>query len=65
MPKAMEETYPACEQVKSDKEGGVDFLFGLDQATTTNEQLSSHAHLENVDQRKCGSTLKVLQSKKA
>ena len=63
--KAMEGTRPAGVQMERNDEGGMGILLALDQATIIDEQLSSHAHLENADQRKFGSVLKGLKSQKS
>ena len=63
--KAMQNTCPAHKQMEDNEEGGLDLLLGLDQATMIDEKLSSHACLENVDQRKFGSALKGCKVKRA
>ena len=42
----MEDAHPAHAQIEDNEEGGLDLLFGLDQATMIDEQLSSHACLQ-------------------
>ena len=52
-------------RIEDRNEGGVGHLFGLDQATMIDDQLSLCDHLQNKDQREFGRVLKGLQSQKS
>ena len=62
--KAIEGSHLVHLQIENNEEGGLDLLLGLDQETIIDYELSTCVHLENADQRKCGSVLKGLQSQK-
>ena len=63
--KTTEGTHTVCAQIEDNKEGGMELLFSLDQATMIDEQLRPCTHIENVDQYKFISALKMLQSQKS
>ena len=48
--------------MKDHSEGGLSLLFGLDQSKEIDEQVSTFAHLENVDNSKFGRIMKGLAS---
>ena len=60
VPKSIEEIHPAGAQVEESNKGGLGMLFGIDQATEIDEQLSAHAFLEKSDQSKFRSAMKGL-----